>query len=336
MTSGSAPSWWNDARLHIVSGKGGTGKTTVAAALATALAAGNRRTLLIEVENRQGIAQLFNIPPLPYEERPILAAPRGGEVHALAVEPDEALVEYLDIFYNLKRAGGLLRRMGAIDFATTVAPGLRDVLLTGKVKEATTRVRNGKRVYDAVVLDAPPTGRVSRFLNVTGQVADLAKVGPIKKQSDGVMALLRSTQTAIHLVTLLEEMPVQETLDAAAELRSTGLDVASVIINMATEPELSAKTLDAINADGVPTKKLAAGLNKAGLNGTDIADGLGIELQEYAARYAMEQRCRTDLPSLGKPITELPRLQGHMTQDAIYDLADILSEQLSENMDEAV
>ena len=329
VTSGSAPQWWNDARLHIVSGKGGTGKTTVAAALATALAAGGRRTLLIEVEDRQGIAQLFNIPPLPYEERPILAAPGGGEVHALAVEPDEALVEYLDMFYNLKRAGGLLRRMGAIDFATTIAPGLRDVLLTGKVKEATTRVRDGSRVYDAVILDAPPTGRISRFLNVTGQVAELAKVGPIRRQSDGVMALLRSTQTAIHLVTLLEEMPVQETVDAAAELRSTGLDIASVIINMATEPELRPDTLNSIHADGVPVQKLTAGLANAGLTDNDLTGGLAIELQEYAARYAMERQCRVDLPSLGKPITELPRLQGLMTHDAIYDLADIITEQMT-------
>jgi anion-transporting ArsA/GET3 family ATPase len=109
-------------------------------------------------------------------------------VYALAVDAEEALLEYLDLFYKLGRAGRALRKLGAIDFATTVAPGVRDVLLTGKVKEAVTRTAEGRRVYDAVVLDAPPTGRIGRFLNVTAETARLAKVGPIKHQSDGVAA----------------------------------------------------------------------------------------------------------------------------------------------------
>ncbi|WP_134322184.1 ArsA-related P-loop ATPase [Cumulibacter soli] len=326
MDAPETPSWWSDARLHVVSGKGGTGKTTVAAALAIALAAGGRRTLLVEVEDRQGIAQLFGIPPLPYGERPIAAAPGGGVLEALAVEADAALVDYLDMFYGLKRAGGMLRKVGAIDFATAVAPGLRDVLLTGKVKEATTRVKDGQRVYDAVVLDAPPTGRIGRFLNVTGEVAQLTKVGPIKKQSDGVMALLRSSTTAIHLVTLLEEMPVQETIDAAAELASSGLDVSSVIINMATEPHLSAGELDEL-ASGVDVHaRLAAGLAQSDAD-PSYADALASEMQQYAQRFTQEQRARAVLPTLGVDLTELPRLHGQITKEGLYDLAELLREQ---------
>ncbi len=94
---------WPDVVMHVVSGKGGTGKTTVAAAMALALAREGRRTLLIEVEGRQGIAQLFDTPPLPYEERKVAVAPGGGEVWALAVDPQEALLDYLETFYNLKR-----------------------------------------------------------------------------------------------------------------------------------------------------------------------------------------------------------------------------------------
>ena len=96
---------FRDIRLHIVTGKGGTGKTTVAGALALALASDGRRVLLVEAEGRQGIAQLFDSPPLPYEERKIASAPGGGEVFALAIDPEEALLDYLEMFYNLKRAG---------------------------------------------------------------------------------------------------------------------------------------------------------------------------------------------------------------------------------------
>ncbi len=155
-----------DVRLHVVTGKGGTGKSTVAAALALALAGGGRRVLLVEVEGRQGVARLFDTPPLPYEERKVAVAPGGGDVYALAVDPEDALLDYLHMFYKLSPTGVAarsLRRMGAIEFATTVAPGLRDVLLTGKVYEAVRRKKGGRPVYDAVVLDAPPTGRITRF-----------------------------------------------------------------------------------------------------------------------------------------------------------------------------
>src|SRR6266566_8765119 len=151
---------WDGVRLHVVTGKGGTGKTTVAAALALALASRGRKVLLMEVEGRQGIAQLFDRPPLLYGERKVAVAPGspgcpGGDVYALAVDPEEALLEYLEMFYNLRRAGRALTRLGVVDFATTIAPGLRDVLLTGKATEAVRRRTDGtnrRYVYDAVVM----------------------------------------------------------------------------------------------------------------------------------------------------------------------------------------
>src|SRR5699024_4867530 len=127
------------ARLHIVTGKGGTGKTTVAAALALALASGGRRVLLVEVEGRQALAQLFDLPPLPYAEQRLISVPGGGTLWGLAVDAEQAMIEYLDMFYGLKRSARGLNRLGAVDFVTTLAPGLRDVLLTGKVKESVTR-----------------------------------------------------------------------------------------------------------------------------------------------------------------------------------------------------
>src|SRR6201999_2452306 len=126
--------------------------------------------------------------------------------------------------YTLGLAGRAMRRIGAVEFATTIAPGLRDVLLTGKIKESVVRVdKNRLPVYDAVVVDAPPTGRIARFLDVTKAVSDLAKGGPVHSQSEGVVKLLHSEATAIHLVTLLEALPVQETLEAIDELAQMAL-----------------------------------------------------------------------------------------------------------------
>ena len=179
-----------------MTGKGGTGKSTVAAALALGLAAEGKTVLLCEVEGRQGIAQLFDVPPLPYEERQV-AATDDGAVYALAIDAESALLEYLAMFYRLGRAGKALDRFGVIDFATTIAPGVRDVLLTGKVYEAVRRREDDDSyTYDAVVLDAPPTGRIAQFLNVSGELAGLARVGPIKNQSDTMMTLFKEKKVA--------------------------------------------------------------------------------------------------------------------------------------------
>lgn len=311
----SAGRW--PARLHVVTGKGGTGKTSVAAALALGLAAGGRRTLLVEVEGRQGIAQLFGTDPLPYEERHLADAPGGGEVRALAVDAEEALLEYLDMFYKLGAAGRALRKLGAIDFATTIAPGLRDVLLTGKVKEATTRTSGQRRVYDAVVLDAPPTGRIGRFLNVTAETARLAKVGPIKTQSEGVSALLRSPMTAVHVVTLLEEMPVQETVDAIAELTKLGFPVGRVIVNGARPPVPAGRPVSAA--------ELKRGLAAAGLP-TDARTvaGLAAEARDQHVRRELEDSLRADLVELGLPLTEVPLLPAGVDRAGLETLAETL------------
>ncbi|MFL6163654.1 MAG: ArsA-related P-loop ATPase [Jatrophihabitantaceae bacterium] len=302
-------------RLHVVTGKGGTGKTTVAGALAVGLAGRRQRVLLIEVEGRQGLAQLFDTPPLPYAETR-LTATRGGEVVGLAVDTEAAMLEYLDLFYSIKRAGSMLRKMGAIDFATTIAPGLRDVLLTGKVKEAVTRTGpSGRPAFDAVVLDAPPTGRIAAFLEATQEVAGLTKMGPIHRQSIGVMELLRSARTAVHIVTLLEEMPVQETLDAAAELRSAGYRIGQVIVNRA-RPEL-------VGAAAPDAGTLAEGLAAVGLS-AELAPGLMVEMLDYGARQQVQTRAAAELSTMGVPLRRLPELAPPVDLGSLFELADAL------------
>jgi anion-transporting ArsA/GET3 family ATPase len=332
---------WDGVRLHIVTGKGGTGKTTVAAALALALASEGRRVLLAEVEGRQGIAQLFDVPPLPYDERKVAVGRGGGEVLGLAVDAKAALWEYLQMFYKLGRAGHVLERFGVVDFATTVAPGLRDVLMTGKVYEAVRRRVGGRSggqhggrgagvtpVYDAVVLDAPPTGRIVRFLDVNTEVAGLARVGPIRNQADSITRLLRSPQTVVHLVTLLEEMPVQETLDALGELAEHELPLGGIVVNAMREPVLRARELTAAAAGRLDRSTVADGLVAAGLSAGDtLVDSLLSEAAEHGARVALEKRELARVRAAGRPVYQLPALTGGIDLGALYELATLLAQQ---------
>ena len=335
---------WEGVRLHVVTGKGGTGKTTVAAALALALASGGKRVLLIEVEGRQGIAQVFDCPPLPYQERRVAVAPGtatrpGGEVFALAADPEQALLDYLAMFYNLRHAGTALTKLGVVDFeilvvddhdvvhwgfrlmlgqlpwverclsartgATTIAPGLRDVLLTGKAAEATRRREGNRHAYDAVVMDAPPTGRIGRFLNVTAEVSGLARVGPTRSHADTVQKVISSPETAVHFVTVLEEMPVQETLDGIAELAGLGdggLQAGGIMINMVHPLVLSPDQLRTAASGSVDEDELALELKAAGLDDSRrLAAALAAELTEHARTVTGQRAQRRRLAGPGQP-----------------------------------
>jgi len=321
-------------RLHVVTGKGGTGKSTVAAALALALASHGRDVLLCEVEGRQGIARMFDVDPLPYAERRIATGLRSqngaGVVHALHIDAESALMEYLAMYYRLGRAGRALDRFGVIEFATTIAPGVRDVLLTGKVYEAVQRnSRNkGAREYDAVVLDAPPTGRIAQFLNVSDELAGLAKVGPIKHQADTMMTLFRSPRTAIHFVTVLEEMPVQETADGIAQVREAGLPVGAVVVNLVRPRDLRVKDLAAARSGTLDRAGIAADLESAGVEVSgELVDGLLAEARDHAVRRALEDAQRKVVKGFDVPTYELPRLAQGVDLGGLYELAARLREQ---------
>jgi anion-transporting ArsA/GET3 family ATPase len=323
------PSRLAKARLHFVTGKGGTGKSTVAAALALTLAAGGRRVLLVEVEGRQGIAQLFDVPPLPYEELKIATADAGGQVNALAIDIEAAFLEYLEMFYNLGIAGRAMRRIGAIEFATTIAPGLRDVLLTGKIKESVVRLDKNKRpAYDAVVVDSPPTGRIARFLDVTKAVADLAKGGPVHSQSEGVVKLLHSDQTAIHLVTLLEALPIQETLEAIDELEKLDLPIGSVIVNRNIPTFLQPDDLAKAAEGDIDADAVRAGLASTGITLHDVEfAGLLTESIEHATLISARAESADQLEQLHVPRLELPTIADGVDLGSLYELAESLAHQ---------
>ncbi|OBF48328.1 ArsA-related P-loop ATPase [Mycolicibacterium monacense] len=323
------PSRLTKVKLHFVTGKGGTGKSTIAAALALALAAGGRKVLLVEVEGRQGIAQLFDVPPLPYKEVKIATADGGGQVNALAIDTEAAFLEYLDMFYNLGLAGRAMRRIGAVEFATTIAPGLRDVLLTGKIREIVTRAEKGKQpVYDAVVVDSPPTGRIARFLDVTKAVSDLAKGGPVHSQAESVVKVLHSDITAIHLVTLLEALPMQETLEAIDELREIGLPIGSVIVNRNIPAYLSPDDLAKAAEGDVDGDAIRADLASVGieLSDNDFA-GLLTETIQHATRIKARSETAEELTRIEMPRLELPALPEGVDLGSLYELAEVLAHQ---------
>jgi anion-transporting ArsA/GET3 family ATPase len=318
-------------RLHVVTGKGGVGKTTVASALALALSRQGKRVLLAEVEGRQGISQTFDVPPLGIEEVRLVTHAGGGEVWGISVDAKAALLEYLQIFYKLGRAGGALERMGVIDFATTVAPGVRDVLLTGKVYEAVgrttgTRRHQGPRTWDAVVLDAPPTGRITRFLNVNVQVADLARVGPIHSQAESITRMLRDRQSVVHVVTLLEEMPVQETVDAIGELSDAGFGLGAVVVNQVREPLVDEVLLETAAAE--PERVAARVRDDLAAVGVRAAaktvSGLLGEAHDHAARVELERSLTLEVAGQGLPTLTLPVLASGIEDGGIAVLADEL------------
>jgi anion-transporting ArsA/GET3 family ATPase len=324
------PSRLSKAKLHFVTGKGGTGKSTVAAALALTLATGGRKVLLVEVEGRQGIAQLFDVPPLPYEEVKIATADGGGQVNALAIDTEAAFLEYLDMFYNLGIAGRAMRRIGAVEFATTIAPGLRDVLLTGKLREIVTRGdKPGKQqVYDAVVVDSPPTGRIARFLDVTKAVSDLAKGGPVHGQAESVVKVLHSDLTTIHMVTLLEALPIQETVEAIEELRQLDLKIGSVIVNRNIPAYLDTDDLSKAAEGVIDADAVRAGLTTAGitLSDDDFA-GLLTEAIEHATRIAARAESAEQLDDIDVPRLELPAIRDGVDLGSLYELAEELAAQ---------
>ena len=336
----------------MVTGKGGTGKTTVATALALALAGRGRRVLLCEVEGRQGVARLLGTDPLPPRETEVAEGVGGGTVVALAVEPRSALMLYLDTFYHLGRAGSALEKVGAVDFITSVAPGLRDILLVGMVYEAVRRApragagSGGRKAgddaagyaYDAVVLDAPPTGRIGKFLGIGSELSGLAGGGPIAGQAASVAELLRSPATAVHLVSLLEELPVTETCEAADELAAAGLRLGAVVANrVLADPGASRGRPGGAGTagDGVDGSDAAEAV-VAALEGTDVVARAGSDAWEVAdallaqgearARAVGEQGVqRATLERAGRPLVDLPALGGGVDVARLYQLADLVA-----------
>jgi anion-transporting ArsA/GET3 family ATPase len=277
--------------LVIVAGKGGVGKTTVTAALAVMAARSGLSTLIVEVEGKSGLGALFGGRELTYEEA-VLRQVDGTSVRARTLTPDQALLEYLED-HGMRRVSKRLANSGALDVISTAVPGIKDILILGKVKQLE---RSGQA--DLIVLDAPAAGHAVTFLTSARGLLDAVRVGPVRAQAQDVMELLTDpARCQVLLVTMPEETPVNEAADTADALRQrVGVRLGAVVVN-GVYPRL-----EGLEAD---PEELAA------RSGTSLrpgeAEALRAAAEFRARRQALQQEqvarlaAAVDLPQLHLP-----------------------------------
>jgi len=293
-------------RVLIVAGKGGVGKTTVTAALSVAAARTGMSVLIVEVEGKSGLASCLGVPALEYEEAEVSAG-----VRARTLTPDQALLEYLQD-RGLRRISHRLVRSGALDVVATAVPGMKDILVLGKVKQLE---REG--VADLIVIDAPAAGHAITFLTSAAGLLDAVRVGPVRSQAQDVLDLLSDpARCRVMLVTLPEETPVNELVDTAFTLEDrVGISLAPLVVN-AFPGDLavtSHRAADDARAAGlvVPESELAA---------LDAAADLRHERHELARAQAERLAARLPLPQI-----RLPFVFGEIGPAEIDQLADALA-----------
>ena len=245
-------------RLVIVAGKGGVGKTTVAAALARATAGAGRRVLVATLEPEAGLGALLGLQTAITEDaQPVPGCPT---LVARSVTASQALHEYLDD-HGLRRLAGRLVRTGVLDVVATAAPGIDDLLVLGKLKALE---RSGD--WDLVVLDAPAAGHAITFLQAPRALADSVSSGPISTQARDVLELLGDpARCQVVLVTLAEETPVNELIETAYALEDrVGVQLGPVVVN-ALYPTLDGleDSPDGTDADANEPAGAAAALSGA-------------------------------------------------------------------------
>src|SRR5688500_14793703 len=292
-------------RVLIVSGKGGVGKTTVAAAIALVAARQGRTVCLAEVDRKGSLPKLFDAPGLDYHPKEM-----SPGVWGMNIVPEDSLAEYLEVQYHMKRISKVFTSTHFVDYITTAAPGLKDILVLGKIwyLEQGRATPGGAPYFDTIVVDAPAAGHMLTFLSAPMGLSDALRVGPVRRQSDWLIAMLQDpARTRVHLVTLPEEMPVSETLETAAALRDrVGISAAAVFANAVYSKLFTpaeAKALEAVDRDALVAEGKTVGLD---LDTSDLDALIGY------ARFLESRRAiqNAHLKKLDKgteePIVELP------------------------------
>jgi anion-transporting ArsA/GET3 family ATPase len=231
----------SQSRLVIVAGKGGVGKTTITAALAVMAAKAGLRTLVVEVEGKTGLGTAFGRGELGYDEIEV-----ADGVRARTITPDQALLEYLED-HGMRRLSKRLASSGFLDVVATAAPGIKDILVLGKVKS----LEKGGEA-DLIVLDAPAAGHAVTFLTSARGLLDAVRVGPVRSQAEEVLEVLTDpARSQVLLVTLPEETPVNEAVETASRLRErVGVRIGAIVVNGLYPPVAGLEGFDA-GADAV-------------------------------------------------------------------------------------
>jgi len=309
----------------VVAGKGGVGKTTMSAALAKMAAGAGRSVLIVELEGKSGITAAFGRQgDLGYEEA--LLAPQvpggpAGSIRARRLTPDDALVEYLED-HGLKRVSKRLARSGILDVVSTAIPGIRDVLVLGKVKQLE---RDG--AADLILVDAPATGHAITFLTSASGLVSAARGGPLRSQAQDVVDLLSDpARCRVLLVTLPEELPVSETIESAYTLEDkAGVQLGPVIVN-ACDPEPVGLE------HPVSQVAEAAGLTLAPEHQAALEEARDFRLARHAVSAEQIERLRRDLPlpHLLVPALDAASIGPAQTQVLADALADAVTALLPE------
>ncbi|HEX2057647.1 MAG TPA: ArsA family ATPase [Actinomycetota bacterium] len=315
-------------RILIVSGKGGVGKTTVAAALAIVAARHGRRVCIAEVDRKGTLPRLFGGAALGYEPRQL-----SPGVFGMNIVPEAALAEYLDVQYHMKRISKVFTSTHFVDYITAAAPGLKDILMLGKIwyLEQGRHHGRGPGNFDTIVVDAPAAGHMLTFLSAPMGLADAVRIGPVKRQSDWLVEMLRDPKrTRVHLVTLPEEMPVSETLETADALSErVGINYGAVFANAVYSDlfdDEEKKALDDIGA-GKPMaslKKLAADASLQ-LDSEDVAALIGYAHFLTARQSIQAVHLKKLRRGVEQPVVELPFLfSAGLALPDIENLADVI------------
>lgn len=317
-------------RVVIVAGKGGVGKTTVTAALALAAARQGLRPLIVELEGKSGLASMFGREPLDYEEVVLAdaSATGAGEVRGRTLTPDEALVEYLQDL-GLGRLSRRLVSSGVLDMVVTAIPGLKDLVVLGKVKQIEQRVASGDDdAPDLVLIDAPAAGHAITFLRSARGLVDAVRVGPIRAQAVDVQEMLSDGErTQVVLVTLPEETPVNELVETAFSLEDeVGVSLGPVVVNGLYPP------VDGLDADPTAAAEEAGSSLRKG-EAAELA--AAAEFRRHRIALQAEQLTRLD-ESLPLPQVRLPFLfEAELDPAGLGELADAVLAGLARGAEDA-
>lgn len=298
-------------RVLIVSGKGGVGKTTVAAALALVAARQGRTVCIAEVDRKGTLPRLFGSEQLSYVPKEM-----SPGVWGMNIVPEAALAEYLEVQYHMRRISRIFSSSHFVDYITTAAPGLKDILVLGKIwyLEQNRQGAPGQPRFDTIIVDAPAAGHMLTFLSAPVGLSDAIRVGPVRKQSEWLLDMVKDPKrTRVHLVTLPEEMPVSETLETAEALRTrVGIAAGVVFANAVYEPLLTTperKQLIDLVATGefgpLVTEGKAVGLE---LDGSDLDALVGYARFLEARRTIQGAHLKSLKKGLDEPVAHLPFL----------------------------